>query len=274
MENLLLSFRQEYPKWLQSIKTSLTKNTTYKFNFILMMILPICIFFFIKYNLWVSIYKINEGAVIKGYDLSRMIKYQFCIFLFDLFVRSHFFSQNLSADIRLGRMSAFLLYPFHFISYQLTLFISDKIIQLFIGGFTLIAALIFGFISFTNFYVFLYFMLFVFAVSMFWFFMQTFVGLLAFWIEETWSISICIRFIAAFLSGTFIPLELYPQSLQDILIWTPFPYLIYFPVKIIMGDSVPIALGLSVIMAWLLVLVFATHWLWKRGLKLYSGAGI
>lgn len=269
-----LNIYPEYEKWLQSIKTALTKNTTYKFDFFLMMFLPIFVFFFIKYSLWVSIYEINDNQIIQGYTLSKMIRYQFCIFLFDLFVRSHFFSQNLSSDIRLGRISAFLLYPFHFISYQMSLFISDKIIQVFIGGLTLAAALGAGFISFKHPMIFVYFIMFVLMVNLFWFFTQTLVGLLAFWIEETWSLNISIRFISAFLSGAFIPLDLYPDALRKILIWTPFPYLTYFPVKIIMGDPVPILFGSVVICFWLLVLMLSTKWLWKKGLRLYAGAGI
>ena len=274
MNQLVTSFKWEYLKHTQSIKTFLIKNITYKINFLLMMVIPVFVFFFIKYNLWVSIYKINSIEVLKGYTLSKMIQYQFGIVLLDLFVRSHFFSQNLAEDIRLGRISAFLLYPFNFISYQFSKFISDKILQLFIGLTTLSIVILFDFVKIESFFILIKFFFFVLIINIFWFLTQTLIGLLSFWIEETWSLNICIRFITAFLSGSFIPLDLYPEFLRNILTWTPFPYLIYFPVKILMGDQVPILFCFSVIALWVFILAFATRWTWKKGLKLYAGAGI
>jgi len=243
-------------------------------NFILLMIVPIITFFFIKYNLWVSIYEWNEVQIIKGYTLSQMIQYQLGIFLLDLFIRSHFFSNHLSADIRLGKISAFLLYPFHFINYQFSKFLSEKILQFLIGMLALGIAVWFQFIEMTNYMVFIKFLLFILIINMFWFFTQTIIGLISFWIEETWSLNICIRFITAFLSGAFIPLELYPESLKQILMWTPFPYLIYFPVKILMGTPVNFLFCMLVLSVWLAIVIVTTRWMWNRGLKLYTGAGM
>ena len=238
------------------------------------MVVPIFVFFFVKYNLWVSIYQINNTETIKGYSLQKMIQYQFYVFLFMFFVRSHFFSQTLARDIRLGKISSFLLYPFNFIGYQFSLFVSDKLIQLVIGIMAFSIATYFGFASIESAQTILYFAMFLVAVNVFWFFIQTLIGLLAFWLDETWSINVCARFVSAFLAGDFIPLDLYPETLRSILFWTPFPYLTYFPVKIMMGDIKPSAFGLVIIAFWLVCLMLLTQWAWKKGLKRYSGAGI
>ena len=144
MQTFFTTVRLEYFKWLQSFKISLSKNLNYKINFLLMMVIPVLVFFAIKYNLWNSIYAVHSHKEIQGYSLSKMIEYQFWILIFDLFVRAHFFSQNISNDIRLGKISSFLLYPFSFISYQLSLFFSDKVIQIFIGTFSLFLATVYG----------------------------------------------------------------------------------------------------------------------------------
>ena len=89
----------------------------------------------------------NGYKEIRGYNLPEMIRYQFWIFLFELFVRSHFFSQNISFDIRHGKISSFLLYPFDFINYQLCLFLSDKMIQIFIGCFSVLMAFLFHWVD-------------------------------------------------------------------------------------------------------------------------------
>ena len=274
MQAFFIKAQLEYLKWLQSLKTSLSKNLNYKINFLLMMVIPVFVFFAIKYNLWNSIYATNSYKSIQGYSLSKMIEYQFWILIFDLFVRSHFFSQNISSDIRLGRISSFLLYPFGFISYQLSLFLSDKLIQFFIGCFSLLLAVSFAWIKIPVISILLKAGMFILMVNAFWFFTQLFIGFIAFWLEETWSLNVSVRFISAFFSGAIIPIDLYPDLLEKIILWTPFPYLAYIPVKILMGEPVDISFSLLILFLWSFVLLCCTQWIWRKGLKLYTGAGI
>ena len=274
MKKLTKTVETEMGKWIQSVTTALIRSANYKIDFILTLIIPVGVYFFIKYNLWTSIYHFNSKELLGGWTLSKMIQYQFWILILDLFVRSHFFSQTLSEDIRLGRISAFLLYPFGFIKYQLSLFISDKIIQLFVGAAAFLTALWFGWMTPLNPLVLIKFFTLILMVSGFWFVTQTLVGLLAFWLEETWSLNICIRFIAAFLSGSLLPLDLYPPVLTKVLLWTPFPYLIYFPVKLLMGESLNFGFIFLILAGWIAVLALLMRWLWQKGLRLYTGSGI
>ena len=267
-------FSIEYFKWIQSLKISLSRNLYYKTNFLLMMVIPVLVFFAIKYNLWNSIYATNSNQNIQGYSLSKMIEYQFWILIFDLFVRSHFFSQNISSDIRLGKISSFLLYPFGFISYQLSLFLSDKLIQIFIGLFSLFLAIVFDWIPIPSASALLTAGAFILMINFFWFFTQLLIGFVSFWLEETWSINVSIRFISAFLSGSIIPLDLYPDFFEKIVFWTPFPYLIYIPVRILMGEAIDAPFSFLLLFIWSLVIFFISQWAWKKGLNLYTGAGI
>ena len=274
MKKLTETARKEVEKWMQSVVTALIKNANYKINFFLTLIVPVGVYFFIKYNLWTSIYYFNSNEILGGWTLSKMIQYQFWILILDLFVRSHFFSQNLAEDIRLGRISAFLLYPFSFISYQLSLFISGKFIQLFVGGAAFLTALWFGWTKPLHPLVLAKAFTLILMVSGFWFVIQTLVGLLAFWLEETWSLNVCIQFITTFLSGSLLPLDLYPEFLVKFLVWTPFPYLIYFPVKLLMGESLNFGFVFVVLAGWIVILAVLMRGLWHKGLKLYTGSGI
>ena len=264
----------EYLKWLESLKICLARNLNYKINFLLMMVVPVVVFFAIKYNLWNSIYASNAQKEIQGYTLSKMIEYQFWILIFDLFVRSHFFSENISDDIRLGKISAFLLYPFSFISYQFSLFFSDKLIQFFIGLVCFALVLSIGWLEIPPLFHLLKAGFFILLICLFWFFVQMGLGFLAFWFEKTWSLNVSVRFISAFFSGSIIPLDLYPDLFAKILLWTPFPYLIYFPVRILMGEPVSSSFCFIVLSLWITVFFFVSKWLWKKGLNFYTGAGI
>lgn len=239
-----------------------------------MMTVPVLIFFAIKYSLWSSIYATHSGIDIKGYTLARMIEYQFWILIFDLLIRSYFFSENVSSDIRLGKISSFLLYPFHFISYQFNLFLSDKILQLIISSFFLAFVLSLGWIEIPLFSHILKAVSLILLVALYWFFIQMILGFMSFWLDETWSLNVAIRFISAFLSGSILPLDLFPELLAKILYWTPFPYLVYFPIQILMGEDVDFLSCFFTLSFWTFLFFLISIRIWKKGLKFYTAAGI
>ena len=272
--SFLSVFYKEFLKWQASFHICLSRSLTYKMNFLAMMTVPVLVFFLIKYSLWTSIYSVNPVKEIQGYTLSRMIEYQFWIFIFDLFVRSYFFSENISSDIRLGRISSFLLYPFHFIAYQFSSFISDKAIQFFIAVCCFILVISTGLIQEPLISNILKFGFLIFLAALYWFFIQIIIGVSAFWLEETWSLNVAIRFISAFLSGTILPLDFFPKFLADFLLWTPFPYLAYFPAQILMGNEFSFVFCISILFFWIGLFFFISKWIWRKGLNLYTAVGI
>ncbi len=50
-------------KWWITIKISWVKHTAYRLNFFLQIIGPSLVFFFVKYNLWSSIYLVGQPFV-------------------------------------------------------------------------------------------------------------------------------------------------------------------------------------------------------------------
>ncbi len=69
------------------------------------------------------------------------------------------------------------------------------------------------------------------------------------------------------------PLEVFPPMVRDVARWTPFPYLIDFPASILMGLPVDIGRSMLVMLGWSLVFFLWNRWLWRKGLKQYSGMG-
>jgi ABC-2 type transport system permease protein len=98
-------------------------------------------------------------------------------------------------------------------------------------------------------------------------------ALCAFWTERAMAIEQFWFLLYLFLSGMIAPLELFPTQLQTILQWTPFPYLIYFPAAILVGRPVDVGQGLLVMGIWAGIFGVANRWLWRQGLKRYSGMG-
>jgi ABC-2 type transport system permease protein len=54
---------------------------------------------------------------------------------------------------------------------------------------------------------------------------------------------------------------------------TPFPYGVYFPAAILVGLPVNIIPGLAIIAFWMTLFFIVNRWLWRKGLKQYSGMG-
>ncbi len=61
------------------------------------------------------------------------------------------------------------------------------------------------------------------------------VGLIAFWSDNALGYDTVIYQLYIMLGGVVIPVELFPETMQRVLAWTPFPYVLDFPVRVMIG---------------------------------------
>ena len=98
-------------------------------------------------------------------------------------------------------------------------------------------------------------------------------AMFAFWTERASAIEQFWSLFYIFLSGTVAPLEVFPSTVRAIVEWTPFPYLIHFPAALLVGLNVDFGRSSLIIFGWTILFFAANRWLWKRGLRQYSGMG-
>jgi len=98
-------------------------------------------------------------------------------------------------------------------------------------------------------------------------------ALFAFWTERASAIEQFWFLFYLFLSGMIAPLEVFPPAVRQVAQWTPFPYLIHFPASILIGLPVDIVRGVLMMLGWSLLFFIWNRWLWRQGLKQYSGMG-
>jgi ABC-2 type transport system permease protein len=98
-------------------------------------------------------------------------------------------------------------------------------------------------------------------------------ALFAFWTERASAIEQFWFLIYLFLSGLVAPLEVFPEHVRQIVLWTPFPYMVHFPSAIVIGLSVNFGKGIAVMLIWGVIFYLLNRWLWRKGLKHYSGMG-
>lgn len=92
----------------------------------------------------------------------------------------------------------------------------------------------------------------------------TMVGLSAVWTNDAMPVFRIVDKIAAVLSGSFVPLALMPQVLQDILRWSPFG--IYAAPQLFFNPQAPHLVVTTLIsgVLWVIVMVLASRFVWYR----------
>lgn len=98
-------------------------------------------------------------------------------------------------------------------------------------------------------------------------------AMFAFWTERASAIQQFWFLFDIFLSGITAPLDVFPTTVRDIVMWTPFPYTVYFPAALLIDIPVNIIGGFLMMLAWIGIFFVINRSLWKWGLKQYSGMG-
>jgi ABC-2 type transport system permease protein len=98
-------------------------------------------------------------------------------------------------------------------------------------------------------------------------------AMFSFWTERATALESFWFLFFLFLSGMIAPLEVFPEALRNVVMFTPFPYLINFPASILVGLPVDLTRGFLSIFGWLLLFLGINRLLWRAGLKRYSGMG-
>ncbi len=174
-----------------------------------------------------------------------------------------------------GKLSAKLLQPLDPVWHHVAAHLSERVARL---PFSLLLVVLFFILypqafwlpSWSGFLLFVPAVTIAFALR---FLIQYTFAMFAFWIERAAAIEQFWFLLYLFLSGIVAPLELFPDNVREVVLWTPFPYLIHFPAALLVGLPVDVGRGFLAMLGWFLVFFVWNRWLWRRGLKRYSGMG-
>ena len=260
-------------KWRETIIINFSKIIAYRVNFLLTIIGPAVVAFFIKYQLWSAIYSSHPETTINGYSLSQMINYHVWALIIALAAQGKP-DTDIPLEIRYGKISSYLIYPFNFWEFHFASFVAFESVQITISLITLSILTFAGIVNLPPLTILVSAFLYCILVSTFWFLIQFLTGIMAFWLEETWMLRVLLQIIATFLSGAVIPLDFFPAWAVELLNYTPFPYMTYYPIKILLGESVPWAQGIAVLSGWMIFIIATNILVWRKGIRSYSAAGM
>lgn len=263
-------------KYWSVFKISFQQEFAYRLNFILWRvrnIIQILVFFF----LWDAVFSGNNTELF-GYNRTQIFTYGFVLII----VRALVFavrSNDIAGQVANGELSNMLLKPINYFRYWISRDVAYKFLNILFGT---IEAILLVIILKPN--VFLqsnpsYLIAFVFSliISMFIFFnILMIASFVPFWVPEiAWGGQFFVTTAIEFLSGATFPIDVFPNTIYQILRLTPFPYLIFVPIKIYLGSfSYPMVFQSLVIgLIWSFILWKISSEVWKRGLRVYEGTG-
>lgn len=105
------------------------------------------------------------------------------------------------------------------------------------------------------------------------FYLQYTIAILAFWFERVNAIESINMIPYTFLSGLVIPLHTLDPAVMDVIKWTPFPHMLWFPAQLLSGGEVDAVFSFAVLGGWLVLFYVINRIVWHRGLKHYSAMG-
>jgi ABC-2 type transport system permease protein len=263
-------------KYLHVIGIGIQNNLTYRFNY-----LTRTLFSFIPLFAMISLWRKIGGAQHSGWTLSETVFYYLLVAVVDVFTAVNEDDWQIAADIREGNISQFLLKPIDYLSYRLCLFFSGRVTFVMMACIPL-AIFIFCFRSYfvapASGIAALIFPFSLLLTALLQFFVSYAMAMLAFWLLE---ISTLIFILFAFeyiASGHMFPLAfLHDKSplLEHALMFTPFPYQMYFPVALYMGkiSGADLWSGLLAQFLWVVLAYAFARFMWRRGVKKYSAFG-
>ena len=227
------------------------------------------------YSFWTAL--IGDKPDFLGYTRAQMLTYVLALNI----LRSFVFTGRgwqLVGEISSGKISSYLIRPLHYSGYALALDLAQKTVHVIASIFEV------AFLAWmTGGALFLprdpvTWLLFGTAVvlsSLIFFFLEFMISSLAFWTSESGGPLFCFELFLQFAAGAFFPLDVLPLALRKALEATPFPYMVYFPVRVFLekvssAEAVRL-IGLEAL--WLAAVFTGAMAVFSRGVRSYSAEG-
>ena len=228
--------------------------------------------------IFTSVYAFGNLESIHGYSLAQIVWYIGGMQIVGTIIWN-FAAGRLSDQILDGSLSIHLLKPTSGFKFELANAIALRAVGILFEFFPiLIIQTVLFFPSFITTVSTLKFVLCV-ALSFFLFFLLNFfVGMTAFFMKNNSSIIAFKSICTAFVGGTIIPLEFFPDWLQRLSVVLPFRYLYYEPLQFFLNREAARGLGyfghvLGMQLLWIALFFLSIKLLWPHVIKRYCAVG-
>ncbi len=262
-------------KYAKLIQTTWQQYFVYRVNFLAWRVRNI-VYLLSFYFLWMAAFQ-NKTELF-GYNLPKILGYIFAAQILRSIVLGSR-TADLAGEINSGRLSICLVRPISVLKYWFSQDIADKILNLLclIIELSLVFFLLKPpFFFQTNLPILILFCLSVFLGIILYFYIDFLLGLIGFWSPETWAPRFLFIWIIQLISGSIFPLDILPKKILSLTNLSPFTYLIFFPIKVYLGEisNLKILSGILICSFWIIFFYVFLKFVWQKGLKNYSSEGI
>jgi len=270
------SAASSFLKYWKLFEIGLQNTFVYRWNFLLRTIfgiVPLIGMIFI----WRAVFE-SSGKPIAGYEYSSMIFYFMVTVFLDNLITPTEDEWQIAAEIREGRISAYLIKPMNYLLYRITAYLSYRLLYIAVVLIPILGLAVFfrEYIRLpTHFSTWPVLALSTLMAAGIQFFIAYGIAMLSFWILEISTIVFILYSFEYFLSGHVFPLDIMPPWLQGFLHWSPFTYELFFPAQIAMERVRGAALweGLAIQAGWLIFVAVLARVVWTQGLRRYQAFG-
>jgi len=259
-------------KYLSLFSITLQEIFTYRLNMVMWRVRQIFVFL-IPFFIWKSV--LGGGGEVYGYSFSAIMTYLFgTTVLRSLVMGSR--TIDLGWMINSGTLTIPLMRPIKIFNFFFVRDLADKIFNL---GFMFIELPLIYFIFHppvflqTDLLALLLTACSVLLAVLIYFYINIIFGSLAFWTRDIWAPRFLLMVIMEFATGAMFPLDMLPPIWQKIVLMTPFPYLLYVPLKAYLGTDPNISTHLLFSLFWVTTLGLVASLIWKKGLTSYEAEG-
>lgn len=269
--------------WLRHVLSlELRKAISYRTDFWAQFLGTLATEVVVAYFLWRAIYAASGQAKIGGYTFSAMMTYYVLMPLVSRVVRGSDIG-FISPEIYDGSLTRYLVYPMSFFGYKYLSYLAQSLIAVaqLVAMVVLFRLLVrratgLGFAEEVTAPSLLLGIAASLASASLYFATMAVVEMVAFWNDAIWTLLVIMRFSAQLLGGGLVPLSLFPKGLRDGLAYSPFPYMLSFPARVLMGETGAgfLMTGMLACAAWSALFMMFARALWQRGSYQYTSVGI
>jgi ABC-2 type transport system permease protein len=272
------SVRKVVRKYWNICRISLIERLTYRADFFvatLLRFLPMLT----TILLWQAVYAGAGEQQLSGFSFDEMVAYLLLVHISRMFSSMPGLAGGIARDIREGTLKKYLLQPIDMIAYLVSYRAAHKMAyiattSLPYGIFFFLCRSYFAELSVTpvQWAVYLASLLLAFLVG---FFFEATIGMVGFWFLEVTSLLYIVNTLNFFVSGQMFPIDLLPHPWDLVLKSMPFQYMAYFPAAVLLGkiQGRDLVYGLLGELAWALIFIALSRWLYRLGLRRYSAYG-
>lgn len=255
-------------KYLSILTITLQEYFTYRLNMVMWRIRQIFVFL-IPYFIWHAV--LGQGGELYGYNFASLITYLFgTTILRSLVMGSR--TVDLGWMINSGYLTIPLMRPLGIFRFLFARDTADKLFNLSFIFFE-IPLLYFIFkppiFLQTNLLILLQTSCSIILAILIYFFINILFGSLGFWSRDVWAPRFLLMVVIEFATGAMFPLDMLNSFWQKVMFATPFPYLLYVPLKTYLGQPYSLLPQLF----WVIVLGIVTRLVWQKGLLRYEAEG-